>query len=225
MRRRVRTLARWRVTTLARWQVTTLARWQVTTLARWRVTTLARAAGTMLLTACASGGAGEPPKPAGPAGNAERTRTAGAAEGSNLDMSYRSTNFVSSNLVAATLDSAWAVLPEIWKSLGITTIDGISTKDRRLQTGQMRLHRQLGGVALSRYIECGRTTQGLSADIYFIVMRLETVLTGNDGAVLVQSAMAVTGEGTGNSGQVTRCSTSGELERRIAERLATRLQK
>ena len=189
-----------------------------------RTATLARVLGTMLLGACASGGGSEAPKPAGPAGSIDRTQTTGAAEGANLDMTVHSTNFASTDIIVAPLDSAWAALPEIWKSLGLT-IDGISTREHRLQSGSMRIRRQLAGVSLSRYIECGRTTQGPSADVYFIVLRFETVLTGSDGKVLAQSAMAVTGEGTGNSGQLTRCSSSGELERRVAERLATRLKK
>ena len=89
----------------------------------------------------------------------------------------------------------------------------------------MRIRRQLGGVNLSRYIECGRSTQGPNADVYFIVLSVETVANGTEGQVLVQSSINVTGEGTGNGGTVVRCSTTGELERRVAERVATRLKK
>ena len=185
---------------------------------------MARVMGTLLLAACASGGGSEAPKPAGPAGSIDRAQTTGAAEGANLDMTVHSTNFTSSDIVVASLDSAWAVLPDVWKSLGLT-IDGISTREHRLQSGSMRIRRQLAGVSLSRFIECGRSTQGPNADVYFIVLRFETVLSGSDGNVLARSAMAVTGEGTGNSGQVTRCSSSGELERRVGERLTRRLRK
>lgn len=178
----------------------------------------------MLVAGCASGGGRDVPVQAGQGARVERTRTAEGAEGSQVDYTVRTSNFVSGDVVAAPLDSVWAVLPEVWKSLGLA-YEGISGKDHRLQSGQLRIRRQLGGVSLSRYIECGRTTQGPNADVYFIVLRFETVASGKDGQVLVQSAMSVTGEPTGNGGANVRCSTLGELERRVAERVAGRLKK
>ena len=177
-----------------------------------------------LLTACASGGAHEAPGTIGPATQVGRTKTSGGVRENDIDYTTNTTSFVSRDLLAAPLDSVWAVLPEIWKSLGLD-FGGISTKEHRLQTGVVRLHRQLGGVSLSRYVECGRSTQGPNADIYFITLSLQTVASGPDGRVTVQSTMSVAGEGTGNSGAVVRCSSLGELERRVAERVALRLKK
>lgn len=174
--------------------------------------------------ACASAPGNEPPVQVGPAARVERTRSGGGTEGGHIDITTRSAIFVSRDIVAAPLDSVWAVLPDVWKSLGLT-VEGVSSRDHRLQSGMMRIRRQLGGVSLSRYIECGRTTLGQSADIYFIALTVETVANGTEGQVLVQSSLNVTGEGTGNGGTVVRCSTTGELERRIAERVTIRLKK
>ena len=177
-----------------------------------------------VLAGCASSGSNDVPVQAGQGARVDRTRTLEGADGTQVDYTVNTANFVSSNLVAAPLDSVWAVLPDAWKSLGIA-IDGRSDRDHRLQSGTMRIRRQLGGVSLSRYIECGRSTQGPNADVYFIVMKLETVASGKDGQVLIQSGLTVSGEPTGNGGAVVRCSTLGELERRVAERVATRLAK
>ena len=187
-----------------------------------RTATVIGALAATAIAACASSGSSDVPVQAGQGAHVDRTRTIETPEGANIDYTVRTSNFVSSDVVAAPIDSVWSVLPAIWQSLGIT-IDGVSQKDHRLQSGQMRIRRQLGGVSLSRFIECGRSTQGPNADVYFIVMKVESVVSGKNGQVLVQSAMAVTGEGTGNGGANVRCSTTGELERRIAERVAERV--
>lgn len=178
----------------------------------------------VIASACASQTGANTPPGSGPATVYENTRVASnGTSDASMDRDVQSTKFVSSTTIAKPLDAVWGALPDIWATLGLT-IDGISTKDHRLQSGVIRVRRQLAKVNLSRYVDCGRTTIGPNADSYFIALKIETVLSGKDGAVLVQSAMQATGEGTGNGGQTMRCSSTGELENRIAERIAARLQ-
>lgn len=181
--------------------------------------------GLVLLSACASqtGGTTLPPG-SGPATVYENTRIASnGTSDASMDRDVQSTKFVSSATIAQPLDAVWGALPDIWAALGLT-VDGISPKDHRLQSGIIRVRRQLGKVSLSRYVDCGRSTIGPNADSYFIALKVETVLSGKDGAVVIQSALQATGEGTGNGGQNMRCSSTGELENRIADRIATRLK-
>lgn len=173
--------------------------------------------------ACASAG-NPPPTTSGPSTVFEPTRVGG--EGgieAVMDRTVQSTKFVSSNTIAKPMDAVWGALPDIWASLGLT-VDGISTSERRLSTPVLRVRRMLGKVNLSRYVDCGRTTLGPNADSYFVSLKVETVLSGTDGNVLVQSALRATGEGTGNGGTQMRCSSTGMLENKIADLLVARLK-
>lgn len=139
-----------------------------------------------------------------------------------LDIAVSGTNYTSATSIGKGVDAVWAALPDIWKSLGLEA-ETMSTKDHRLVTGLLRVRRTLGGVNLSRYVECGRSTLGPNADNYFITLKFETVLTGDAKATVVQSGMQVSGEPVGNGGATARCSSTGELENRVGERLQKRL--
>ncbi len=182
------------------------------------------AAAILLLAACASTtGQSSAPAGSGPGTVVDRVRVGGDAAPFAMDATVQSTKFVSSNTIGKPLDDVWAVLPDIWNTLGVT-VDGISQKEHRLTSSVIRVRRSLGGVPLSRYVDCGRSTLGPNADSYFIALKVETVLSPSGSATVVQSAMQASGEGTGNGGQVMRCSSTGELENRIADRLQKRLQ-
>lgn len=139
-----------------------------------------------------------------------------------VDMNVSGTSYTSATSIGKGVEAAWAALPEIWKSLGLEA-ETMSTQDHRMVTGLVRIRRTLGGVNLSRYVECGRSTLGPNADSYFITLKFETVLTGDAKATLVQSGMQVSGEPVGNGGATARCSSTGELENRVGERLQKRL--
>ena len=178
----------------------------------------------VVLVGCASVGGAPTPAGSGPGTVVETTRVSIAGSTQTLvDQTVTSTKFVSSNTLSKPLADVWGAVPDIWASLGLT-IDGISQKDHRITSGIIRAHRELGKVSLSRYVDCGRSTLGYNADSYFVQLKVETVVSGVDGAVIVQSALQATGEGTGNGGQTMRCSSTGVLENRIAERLAARLK-
>jgi hypothetical protein len=181
-------------------------------------------ASVLLVAACASstGQSGTPPG-SGPGTVVDRVKVSGGDQAQLMDAAVQSTKFVSSQTIGKSVDDVWAVLPDIWSSLGLT-VDGISSKDHRLTSGVIKVRRTLGNVSLSRYVECGRSTMGANADSYFISLKVETVLSASGTSTLVQSALQATGEGVGNGGQVMRCSSTGELENRIGERLQKRLQ-
>ncbi len=176
----------------------------------------------LALAGCSSAG-NSPPVGSGPGTVFENKNISNSGAGELLDATVQSTKFVSSASIGRPVDDVWAVLPDIWTTLGIT-VDGISQTEHRLTSPIMRVRRALGGVPLSRYVECGRTAMGPNADSYFIALKVETVLSGSGRTTIVQSALKATGEGTGNGGQQVRCSSTGELENRIGERLLKRLQ-
>ena len=182
------------------------------------------ASALLILSACASStGQSATPPGSGPGTVVDRIQVSGGDQGQLMDASIQSTKYVSAQTIAKSVDAVWAVLPDIWTTLGLT-VDGISTKEHRLTSGVIKVRRTLGGVNLSRYVECGRSTMGPNADSYFISLKVETVLSGSGTATVVQSALQATGEGVGNGGQTMRCSSTGELENRIGDRLQKRLQ-
>jgi hypothetical protein len=79
--------------------------------------------------------------------------------------------------------------------------------------------RELGGTALSRYIECGRDMTGARADKYrvhlAIVSRLDSV--GPEQSRLKSSVVAGAEDVMGNSMYPIPCGSTGTLEARIAE--------
>ncbi|MBI3791597.1 MAG: hypothetical protein HY275_12065 [Gemmatimonadetes bacterium] len=201
-------------------------------------------AASVLLAACASGGSQPATTPSGatpdPAADGAATTGAGrgpATSGSTVydrtrvdvvgkqemvvDMTVARQRFVSATTIGKPIDQVWGVLPEIWTALGLSA-EGISSSEHRLVTGNMRIRRQLGGVSLSRFLDCGRTAMGPNADSYFITLKVETILVSAGSNTIVQSALVATGEGTGNGGSTTHCSTTGELENRIGDRLLKR---
>ena len=136
-----------------------------------------------------------------------------------IDYTVRSEKFVSNATIDGRLEQDWAVMPEVYKRFGLP-VDGINPATHAITTGQVHVRRSLNNVPLSMYLECGRATLGPNADVYDINLRVETAIGGADGAVVVHSSLAAAGSGVGNGGSQVRCSSTGELERRIAVKLA-----
>lgn len=131
----------------------------------------------------------------------------------------RSQKFVSNATADGKFDDVWSVLPEVYKRFALP-VDGITASTHTITTGQVHVRRSLNNVPLSRYMECGRATLGPNADIYDINLKVETVIAGKDGAVAIHSSLTAVGSGVGNGGAQVRCSSSGELESRIAAKIA-----
>ena len=171
-------------------------------------------ASLLLFVACS------PPPETGatPATAVDNTVVKDANTAQPIDYTVRAEKFVSSTTVDAKLDQVWALMPDVYKRLGLP-VDGINSVKRTVTTGQVHVRRTLNNVPLSRFFECGRATLGPNADVYDINLRVETAIGGADNGVVIQSSLAASGAGTGNGGAQVRCSSTGELERRIAEKV------
>ena len=136
-----------------------------------------------------------------------------------VDYTVRNEKFISNATIDGRLEQVWAVMPDVYKRLGLP-VDGINPATHAVTTGQVHMRRSLNNVPMSVFLECGRAALGPNADIYDINLRVETAIGGADGAVVVHSSLAAAGSGVGNGGSQVRCSSTGELERRIAVKLA-----
>lgn len=126
--------------------------------------------------------------------------------------------------VPAPVQRVWQALPAVYDSLGIpkTTIDASS---RTVGTTGSRVRRQLAGVPLSRYLDCGNAQGSPSAETYEINLSvLTSVAPADSGASTVTTAIDAVGRPVAFPGEYTRCASKGVLERRIAEVLRATLR-
>jgi hypothetical protein len=123
------------------------------------------------------------------------------------------------SVIAAPLSRVWNAVPTVYDSLGIapTTNDagGHTFGNRGLQ-----IRRQLRGVPLSRYMDCGSAQARPSADFYdvnlSVITQLTTVDSLNTQVVTTVDAMA---RPVAFTGEYIRCATTGLLESRISRLL------
>jgi len=127
-------------------------------------------------------------------------------------------------LVPFDIDSAWVALPSVYDSLGIavTTID---TKNRVMGTPSVKMRRRLGTVPMSKYLNCGSTQGGPSADTYELILSVLTTLRREGQGTMVLTTVEGQGRPITLSGDFTRCASTSALEARIVELVNARLKR
>lgn len=170
-----------------------------------------------VLSACASSGRPEPATPV-----SETIRLNGGAAGS-LTLSPSSSAGETS--VAFALDKVWSVLPTVLDTLGIP-IGLLDPAQHIVGNAGFKLRRQMGGVLLSRYFNCGETQIGPNADSYDMYLVANVHLTpASDGTTTIETSMDASARPISFSQAFTRCTTKGELEKRIVDGVKKRLDK
>ncbi|HET7275447.1 MAG TPA: hypothetical protein VFI91_09820 [Longimicrobiaceae bacterium] len=123
--------------------------------------------------------------------------------------------------VPVPIDSAWAALPSVYAELGIDIGTMISAA-HRIGNLEFIATRRLGGVRLDEYFRCGRTSAGASAaNSYRLYISILTDLAPvSAGETEVHTlAQASARSNSGASRDPVMCTSTGELEGRIAEAL------
>jgi hypothetical protein len=133
------------------------------------------------------------------------------------------------NAIGATvpfaMDLTWPAARSAYDSLSlpVATIDPAT---HTLATAMLRLRRRVGETSLSRYLNCGNTQGGQSADAYEIQLSVQTMLQAADsGMTRVLSTVTAVGRPITLSGEYTRCTSTGNLERAIAAIVTARLSR
>jgi hypothetical protein len=107
------------------------------------------------------------------------------------------------------LTAAYTALP-----IPINAVDSVN----RLVSGSARIYRQFLGRPLSRFIDCGTTIVGPSADSYNVLLSVKTQV---DSVSPSTSILRTWVEATGSSaGGGVRCASSGALEHMIEEQVS-----
>jgi hypothetical protein len=174
-------------------------------------------ASAALLAACASAGSPSPT----PATTTETVRVAGT--GTALAVTTVKTARPGTGTLAAKIDDVWRVLPAVYESLGIP-ITQLDQAGRIVGNPEFRLRRQLGGVSLARYLDCGRAQTGPNAESYEITMAIATqVQAAAGGQTTVSTLVDASARPVSFTGTSTPCTTNGGLEERILSMIRDRL--
>lgn len=169
------------------------------------------------LSACASSGTPEPGRPI-----AETVRLNGGSAGS---LTINPSSSAASTSLSYSIDRVWRVLPQVFDSLGIP-IGVLDPAAHQVGNAGYKLRRQLGGVPLSRYFNCGETQIGPNADSYDLYLTAMAQLSANaDGTTTLSTSMETAARPLSFSQDYTRCTSKGEIEKRILETIKRLLDK
>lgn len=172
--------------------------------------------------ACSSNPAPATPTPEVPATTAQTVRVSSASMGST---SARIVPSGGPNIlrVEASVDRIWKALPAIYDSLAIP-LTVHDPRNRVIGNEGMVIRRRLGKVALSKYLECGRSQMDQNADTYEITLSVVTRLNVIDSAqTKVTTLVEASARGLQFAGQASACTTTGTLEIRFHQLLKNAL--
>ena len=154
----------------------------------------------------------------------ETVRVGGGAGGTMTAEIHPTVNAIG-GVVPFTMDRAWGAVRTAYDSLSlpVATLDPAT---HTIASPTLRLRRRLGETALSKYINCGNTQGGQSADSYEIQLAIQTVLQAADaGTTRVLSTVTAEGRPITLAGEYTHCTSTGNLERRVAELVNAQLSR
>ena len=155
---------------------------------------------------------------------ADVMQTVRVSTGSGGSMIASTVASTASNIATVNIpvNVAWAVLPWVYDSLGIK----VSVADQASHVfgnRTLKLRRQLGTIALSKYINCGNAQGGPSADTYEVQASILTqLLPDTTGGTRVVTTVETSGRPVMLSGDYANCSSKGLLEQRIVELIKAR---
>ena len=124
------------------------------------------------------------------------------------------------------VEQIWRALPAVFDSLGIP-IGSMDAATRTVGNVAYKVHGRLKNVPLSRYVDCGSSTNmGPNADSYDVVFSLVVAVRPGDTAG--SSSVATTFDAVGRPAtfaqEYSECPSKGTLETRLLELLTARLK-
>lgn len=174
-------------------------------------------AAVVAATGCASGGSSSTTT----VGVTPATQQVTLSTGQNVRINTTTTTVALSENVPVGPDSAYKVLVKVYTDLAVaaTTLD---SRQRIVGNPSLKIRRRIGGVTLVKYLDCGYKDGAPNAETYDIVLNLMSSVSG---PTPTSATVSTRIEGVATHpvfGSQTVCTTTGELEKRIAQMVRER---
>ncbi len=170
-----------------------------------------------ILTGCGSSRSSGTPEPVvGTRTETVRVGGVGAQQGTTMTTVSSVSPGVAT--VFSPIDEVWRVLPAIYDSLGIP-VDRLDHAKHVIGNTGFRLRRRLGGVSLTRYLDCGHAQGGPSAETYEVNLSVLTELQPAQRGTTAATVVQATARPVTFVGEHTPCKSTGGLEKSIARLL------
>ena len=123
------------------------------------------------------------------------------------------------------IGKVWHALPAAYEQLGIP-ITQADEATHTIANGGLKIRRELGKTSLSRYIDCGTTQIGENADSYDVYLTITSHVDeeATSGFSVLRTTFEAMARPIAFSRDYSRCSSKGELEKRLAEAVKSQLQ-
>ena len=157
----------------------------------------------------------------------ERPETVRIVTGTGIgkSISTATTDMPAVLTVKAPIDAVWQALPRVYAAIPIP-IEHLDHTKLLLGNPNLKLRGKLGKVPLSRYLDCGSTQGGPSADSYEIQLSVLTQAQPADSAsTIVSTAVQGLARPINFTGDYMRCATTAGLETHIGKLLMQELAK
>ena len=171
---------------------------------------------TALLAACASASKNAPPEQVSMAPSNTRIETPGAT--------YELRNVTSDRAEAITVkvkpEVAWTKMTAVYAEVGLP-VNMYVDATRQIGARGVRARGRLGNVRLAQLVSCGTDVTGEDkASSYEITFDVASAIgAAPDGNTHVLTMVTASGRPMATSGDPVRCTTTGQLEKRIANAL------
>lgn len=155
-----------------------------------------------------------------PTPDRETVRVAGAG---NLRMA--ALDQATDTKISFPIGKVWHALPAVYEQLGIP-ITQADEPAHTIANGGLKIRRQLGTTPLSRYIDCGTTQIGENADSYDVYLTITSHVDEEptSGLSILRITFEAMARPVAFSRDYSRCSSKGELEKRLADAVKAQLQ-
>jgi hypothetical protein len=154
------------------------------------------------------------------------TVTSGNAYGSGMALDRSAETVGVSAAIAAPAEQVYAALVAVYRDIKVPLTDA-NASQHVLGNQTLKIRRSIGGVPMQNYIDCGGQPGQPNAETFDLNLNLMSFVTaGTDGGSTLTTRLSGVGSDPNHGqGNQMQCSSTGELEARIAKMVKLQLPK
>jgi len=123
------------------------------------------------------------------------------------------------------VERVWGALKSAFDSLAIP-VSSVDPATHTMRNAALRIRRRLGDVAVSKYINCGNTQSANAADSYEVILTIAAhVQPTESGMSELATSVDAQGRPITLASEYTRCTSTGLLEKRLAQLVTAQLNR